>query len=134
MPPITKFEFKKRFYSSMPSLFHFRCRRNCQCAKLKKKAHNAETVELLPKKTSPLDIGSETKEIFWGLYARHEIHFGRVLVYNVICVTPVIWFFFMWVLHWGDPGDMQSASVPLMAMLSFLSIFWSLFIATLRAY
>jgi hypothetical protein len=132
MPPITKHEFKKRFYSCTPSFFHLRCYRNCECVKLRKKAHNREIIDLLPKKLTRLDIGSDKKEQFWGLYARQEIQFCRVLVYNVMCISPMGWFFFMWLFVWGHDGDLQGASAPLMVMMALLSMFWVIFVVSIK--
>lgn len=98
---------------------------------MKAKAHNRETIDLLPKKFSQLDLSADERKVFWGLYARQEISFFRVLVCNVICISPLVWFFFMWLFAWGHDGDQQNASVPLMAMLSLRSIFWTTFIASL---
>ncbi|KAF2442541.1 hypothetical protein P171DRAFT_364203 [Karstenula rhodostoma CBS 690.94] len=123
MPPITKHEFKKRHEASGKHGFHLRC--------IKKKAHNRNLIELLPRKVNQLDLSADERKLFWGLYARQEISFFRVLVYNVICISPLVWFFFMWLFAWGHAGDQQNASVPLMIMLSFLSIFWTTFIASL---
>jgi hypothetical protein len=105
--------------------------KQCPCARAKAKAHNRDIIELLPKKNSQLDMNADERIYFWGLYARQEISFFRVLVYNAICISPCIWFFFMWLFPWSHSGDQQNASVPLMTMLSFLSVFWTTFIASL---
>ena len=106
--------------------------KQCRCTRIKARAHNHEILELLPKKLSQLDVNSDHRQIFWGLYARQQIHFFRVLMYNVICITPMIWFFFMWLFVWGHDGDQQNASVPLMMMMALLSLFWAMFITSSR--
>jgi hypothetical protein len=132
MPPITKHEFKKRFYSCTPNPLHFRCYRDCKCSKLRKKAHNREIIDLLPKKLTRLNVASDRKEQFWGIYARQEIHFFRVLVYNTLCISPLVWFFFMWLFPWGHNGDLQGASAPLMVMMALLSMFWVVFVVSIK--
>ncbi|KAL5379796.1 hypothetical protein DPSP01_008266 [Paraphaeosphaeria sporulosa] len=131
IPPISKHEFKKRHEACGKQRFHIRCNKQCPCVKMKAKAHNRDIINLLPKRVAQLDLSADERKLFWGLYARQEISFFRVLVYNVICISPLVWFFFMWLFAWGHGGDQQNASVPLMTMLSFLSIFWTTFIASL---
>ncbi|KAF2679312.1 hypothetical protein K458DRAFT_314529 [Lentithecium fluviatile CBS 122367] len=133
MPPITEHEFNKRFYSCAPK-FHILCHKNCHCFKIQKQAHNREIINLLPKKLSQFDDQSDQRDLFWGLYARQQPLFWRVGVYNALCISPLVWFFFMWIFHWGHDGDMQNASVPLMIMMSLLSVFWATFMASLKSF
>lgn len=132
IPPITPHEFKKRYDFCAPQPFHFRHHRKCHCVRLKRQIHSREIISLLPRKLARLDELSDSRELFWGLYARQKIYFWRILVYNVVCISPLIWFFFMWLFRWGHDKDMQNASVPLMVMISLLSIFWATFITSLR--
>lgn len=131
IPPITPHEFKKRFDSCITHKLHLLCHKSCHCTHLKRKAHNAEIMDLLPKKLSHLDSGSDQREVFWGLYARQMILFRRILLYNVLCISPFMWFLLMWTLKW-EKGDFQNGSVLLMAMLSLLTLFWTTFIANLQ--
>jgi hypothetical protein len=136
MPPISEYEFNKRFYlSGMVGILHrhpFHRQSKCKCGKLKRKEYCRDVIELLPKKLSQLDESSEQREIFWGIYAQEAVSLMRVLLYNLFCAIPLFWFFFMWMFKWGHRGDLQDAAVPLSLMTGMLSIFWSTFLGSLR--
>lgn len=136
MPPISEHEFYTRFYLFNPSkLLHrhpFHRYSNCKCNKVKRKGHCGEILELLPKKLSQLDESSEQREFFWGIYAREVVCLWWVLFYNMLCMLPLMWFFFMWLFPWGHASDLQDASVPITMMIGMLSVFWSVFLGSLQ--
>ncbi|KAF2737011.1 hypothetical protein EJ04DRAFT_550830 [Polyplosphaeria fusca] len=136
IPPISSHEFKKRFDSCS---WQFFCRRHflqftksCHCFARTSKAHSRDVLHLLPKKLSQLDESSEQRMFFWGLYARQEISFLGILAYNIVCMSPMVWIFFMWCFVWEQKGDLQNASVPLGLMGAMLSLFWSTYLGSLR--
>jgi hypothetical protein len=137
MPPISEHEFHKRFYSSNPfKLFHghpFHRYSKYKCNKVNRKGHCREILELLPKKLSQLDESSDQREFFWGIYAREVVCLRWVLFYNIICMLPLMWFFFfMWIFQWGHTSDLQDASMPITMMIGLLSVFWSVFLGSLQ--
>ena len=134
--PCLPHEFKKRFYECSTWFAHsyvFFCSKKCKCIKIAAKSHNRELLHLLPKRMSPFDENSETRECFWGLYAKNDIKFFRVMVWNLVCMSPLLWFFFMRLFIWGPNWDMQNAVVPAMLALGLMSHFWCIFIALVRS-
>lgn len=136
MPPISEHEFYKRFYSSSPPrplhwhVLHSKTTR--KCTQFKRRGHCREIIELLPKKLSLLDEGGDQREFFWGMFAREVVCLRWVFFYNVICMLPLVWFFFMWIFRWGHASDLQDASVPVTMVLGMLSVFWSIFLGSLQ--
>jgi hypothetical protein len=127
IPPISEIEFRSRFYTcdnlNLPSYIHYlhKCYRlDSTCTKV---------LALLPKRTSRLDLDTNERTYFWGLYAREAPAVARVFFYTVVCIIPMILFFFMWLFGWKHAADLQNASVPLFATLALLSILWSIILS-----
>jgi hypothetical protein len=74
-----------------------------------------------------LEEGGSKTEDFWGLYAREEIAFRLVALYNVVILSPLLALFIGWV---RGSMDMQNASVPIMMVTGILSVFWACFLST----
>ncbi|KAF2874401.1 hypothetical protein BDV95DRAFT_604585 [Massariosphaeria phaeospora] len=136
IPRVTPHEFYTRFYSCTSWYTHFthffHRSKTCKCNKQKRKCHNRELLEFLPKKLSMLDERSDQREMFWGLYVRQAVCFRWILFYNLVCMLPLIWFFLMWMFVWGHDGDLQNAFMPMSIMLALLSVFWSTFLGSLN--
>jgi hypothetical protein len=81
---------------------------------------------------SQLDENSEERKSFWGIYAREIVCLRWVLFYNLVCMLPLLWFFFMWIFPWGHRSDLQDASVLITMMIGMLSVFWSTFLGSLQ--
>jgi hypothetical protein len=129
MPPITAHEFYQRFYSApckRKSLFHL----GHICNK-SDKGHCQEALWVLPKKLSKLDENNETRETFWGIYAREVICFRWIMFYNILCFLPSITFFIVSILKLGKSFDLQDPSVPFAMTAAMLSVFWSQLISSL---
>ena len=122
MPPITKHEFKRRFYACyqhcFPAIFNpfHQCWKPCQ--------HSLGAVDRLPKRVRPLELGGDAREIFWGLYVVEHICFYRVAAFHTIVIMPALVFWFLWLFYWGHSGDLQNASVPFLCALGIISLFW----------
>lgn len=130
IPEITPHEFRKGFYRGSSPFTHtyiFFCSKGCRCKKDTARGHNKEIMPLLPKRVSPFDENTEAREDFWGLYAKNQIKMLRVIVWNVSCISPMLWFFAMRIFVWGPKGDLQNAAVPATLALSLLSLFWAFF-------
>ncbi|KAL4899578.1 hypothetical protein BDW74DRAFT_108769 [Aspergillus multicolor] len=129
VPPITAHEFYTRFYSCYRSnawavhLFH-RCKKATGCS--------AGTLELLPKKRTPLEEHGDKRQPFWGIYAQEIVCFRWVVAYNVVCLLPMVIFLFLWMFPLGYKGDLQNAAVPFTMVAGMLTLFWSFFIGSIR--
>ncbi|KAK5713665.1 hypothetical protein LTR15_011365 [Elasticomyces elasticus] len=119
-PPISKHEFRKRFYNScnQPSSWH---RPWHSCKKFCTQGRQALTV--VPKRTRVLETGGDTREDFWGILAQERRYFAWVLGYFIMTLVPSIVFFFMWLFQWNHVNDLQNASVPLTMTLRLLAVF-----------
>ncbi|KAK1991768.1 hypothetical protein LX36DRAFT_589782 [Colletotrichum falcatum] len=124
IPPVTPHEFYKRFYACYdptPMLhFYHRCTRLA--------GHSGDVLDRFPKKKTELEEGGDGRETFWGIYARENVALARVLVYNFICITPTLVFFFAWLIPHGS-DEMQNAAVPVSVMVAMLSLFWGVFVS-----
>ncbi|OTB18043.1 hypothetical protein K445DRAFT_20507 [Daldinia sp. EC12] len=131
IPPVSEHEFRLRFYAChdprpQQSLLH----RYHKCKKFGCHTHNA--LHLFPKKKTRLEEAGDTREMFWGIYARERISFSWVLGYNLFCLLPMLAFFIAWILPRGRGADLQNPSIPLSIMMGMLSLFWSLFLSSLQ--
>ena len=136
MPPISEHEFYNRFYSTEPFKYlhphPFNRSGGCKHSKAQRRGHCREIIHLLPKKLSQLDENSDQREFFWGMYAQEVVCLRWLLFWNVICISPLLWFFFMWLFRWGHSGDLQDASVPVTMVMGMLSLLWSAFLGSLK--
>jgi len=123
VPPIDSHEFNRKFnacYQPRPHLHWYnRCRSPC---------HSRLVLNLFPQRYHRLVEQGDNREEFWGLYVVERFSFFRVLAYNICCMLPSIVFFFMWLFTWKHPGDLQNASVPIMATITALTVFWGFLI------
>jgi hypothetical protein len=129
IPPIPRHEFYKRFYArealNWPCLTWLS--RHCPS-----KGHCSEALSLLPRKVSILDENSDSRESFWGIYAREEVCISWVLLYNFVCLVPPLIFLVLWLFRGSSEKDMQDSSVPFTLVLGMASVFWSVFLSSLQ--
>lgn len=124
MPPIRPHEFKKRYYwcygrcipalFGVPNPFH-KCKKRCYSC--------PDAVNLVPKRTLPLETSGDAREEFWGLYAREVISAKRVAVYMLFILVAPFVFWLLWLFNWGHSGDLQNASVPFLCTLGLSGLF-----------
>ena len=121
MPPIKPEEFKCRFYACYRGgnkHHHFfpKCRRPCR--------DKQDALNRIPKRDRDVIEDGDNREIFWGLVAVEQISFFMVAMYHSVILAPCLTFWMIWLFAWHHPGDLQNASVPLLAVLPLLSLFW----------
>ncbi|KAL3428893.1 hypothetical protein BDV09DRAFT_201144 [Aspergillus tetrazonus] len=130
VPPITDHEFNSRFYdcycSNKRGLLHFF--HPCK----KASGHSCDALQLLPKKKTRLEKHGDKRQTFWGIYAQEIVCFRWVVAYHVVCLLPMVVFFFLWMFPLGYKGDLQDAAIPLTLVLGMLTLFWSLFLGSIR--
>ncbi|KAL7937133.1 hypothetical protein V8C35DRAFT_294818 [Trichoderma chlorosporum] len=119
-PPVSRHEFKHHFYE---------CRKRNINTLVQSRS---ELLDRLPKKLTELEEGGDKREIFWGIYARERISLLWVLLYNILCLLPMIGFFIAWISPLGRGTDLQNPSIPISMMISMLSLFWSVFLSSLQ--
>jgi hypothetical protein len=120
VPPISEHEFYMRFYAcrqpgSLDPLLPYK-RPAC--------AQTSDALSLLPKKKSALVEGGDSREIFWGICARELISVTWVMLYNFVCILPMLIFLIMWLLSFGPAASLQDALSPLVLMGTLLALFW----------
>ncbi|KAI2618533.1 hypothetical protein GGR54DRAFT_640658 [Hypoxylon sp. NC1633] len=127
IPPISEHEFRKRFYTchTPRPLRHW-------YHKCKAMGHSYEILKFFPKKKSELEESGDTRQEFWGIYAREMISLRRVLFYNFVSILPMLVFFMIWILPTSLGTDLQNPSVPFTMMIGMLSLFWSIFLSSLQ--
>ena len=124
MPPISEHEFRRRFYTCyyrcslwkamLLNAFH-RCSTGCK---------QAGVLSRIPKKTWRLEENGDAREFFWGILAVEGISFLMVSIYHLLILIPGLVFWFLWLFYWGHSGDLQNASIPFLALLACLPLFW----------
>lgn len=124
MPPITEHEFRRRFYA---------CYNRCSMSKIiflsafhryNRVCRQSQVLSRIPKKTWRLEANGDSREIFWGILAIEEISFLVVSIYHFLILVPGFIFWFLWLFFWDHGGDLQNASVPFLALLACLPLFW----------
>jgi hypothetical protein len=85
----------------------------------------------LPQKLKKFDKLGTKRESFWGIYAQERICLRWVLFWNAVCISPGVVFFFLWLFELGGVTDLQTAGVPITTILSCLTLFWTLFAASI---
>ncbi|KAK8023897.1 hypothetical protein PG993_011963 [Apiospora rasikravindrae] len=128
VPPISKHEFYRRFYTCFETTKRYHLHHTCKLLR----GHSDDVLHRLPKRTQKLELGGDKRERFWGLYAREAVSLQKVLLYNAVCMLPVLAFFFAWLFGISETTDLQGASVPVGMMAALLSLFWSLFLSSLQ--
>lgn len=61
------------------------------------RGHSHNVLQRLPRRTQELESGGDKRERFWGHHAREAVSLQQVLMYKLICIFPVLAFFFAWV-------------------------------------
>jgi hypothetical protein len=87
-------------------------------------------LERIPKRKCRLQLTDNQPEEAWGLKAHYTPHFLLVLVYHCLVFVSTFAFWAWWLFV--HPDDLQNASVPFMAAVAIVSMFWSS-VATLKA-
>lgn len=126
-PPLTRDEFKKRYYSCYKgkrrnSHFIVSCRKKCR--------NKNDALEKVPKRDREVNEEGDSREFFWGLRAAEEIQFIIVSIYIALVFVTVFVFWALWLTTMDHPGDLQNASVPFTTAMGLLSIF--VFLLSLR--
>jgi hypothetical protein len=129
IPPLCEHEFEKRFYAchhpKSTLYWYHKCRRL--------RAQSRDVLMVLPQKKTRLEEGGDAREDFWGLYARERVSLCMVLLYNFVCIFPLLVFFVARIAPFGLGGDWQSPAVPMSTMIAMLSLFWSVYFASLQS-
>ena len=72
----------------------------------------------MPKKKHEICLDSGHSEIFWGLLAVERRSTAYLLAYCVLCNSPGIIFFFLWLFQWKHAADLQDGAIPIQLSLS----------------
>jgi hypothetical protein len=59
----------------------------------------------------------------WGLLAVERVALYRIMAYHIAILAGTFVFWGWWLR--SHPDDLQNASVPLMASISLLALFWT---------
>lgn len=121
-PPITRHEFKRRFYGC------FKCGswHKCKSAKCQRRCRPKGTaLERIPKRDRRLMEDGSDREIYWGILAVETHSFIRVLMYHVLFLLGPLMFWGLWLSVMKHSADLQNASLPLTVFVGFLSVFWA---------
>jgi hypothetical protein len=144
-PPISTEEFYERFYASNGTGF---LRKLSLSLKEPRKgtakdpergstlnsSGRLDRLVYLPQKLSKFYKSDETLEGFWNLVAKEKISFLWVVVWNLVCVSPGLIFFFLYVFKFSHARDLQTAAIPVTMILANLTLFWMLFLASLSGH
>lgn len=85
----------------------------------------SDVVKILPKRKSRLDEGLYKRETFWGLYAIEVAAFRRVICWVCLCLLLPLCF-----VVWGLKKHNQFTFNPIMAIVSFTGVIFSMYIGT----
>jgi hypothetical protein len=124
-PPISMHEFYYRFHAChdrcLASRFSiFRPMHKCR----RPYSHARGAVEKIPKKTLRVEEEGDCRSFFWGLCAVEKLSFYMVAIYHALVILSCLLFWFLWLFPWGHSSDLQNASVPLLAALGLIQLFW----------
>lgn len=117
LPPISRHEFRKRFYQSIRAKSASSPGKTCcrtKCA-----------LQRIPKRDIEVTESGDERDLFWGLLAIDEISFIFVMFYFFVLIAPTLSFWIYW-MKTGHATDLQNASVPFFAAIGGLSLFWFL--------
>lgn len=128
--PISPDEFRLRFYECYRGgekrhRHHFR---NCR----KQARPKRDCVDLIPKRRSNVVEDSDETDRFWGLLAVEYPAFWIVATYQVLFITGPFVFWILWLSVFGQKGDWQNASVPVLVALGLMTVFWFPFLHSSR--
>lgn len=76
---------------------------------------------MIPKRIRKFE--KDEKSPIWGVQTTFAVSFSRIVAYHCVMVIGPFIFWAWWLSQ--HPGDLQSASVPLVIFLGALSLFWS---------
>ncbi len=119
-PPITPHEFEMALASSSP------CGNSCMFAPFHDCAeplYGKDALDTIPKRKTPLAVGTFGREHAWGIQAQHSISVTHVVLYHFLIIAGILGFWGWWQAR--HPSDVQSAAVPVTTMLGLFSLFWS---------
>ncbi|KAM3413956.1 hypothetical protein BST61_g10625 [Cercospora zeina] len=129
--PIAEGEFRDFFYGKIKDInMNSRSWRLFRRQQLLGTIPNTGAVSLLPKKLRELHMSDGSRQPLWGLYAVERRSFIRVVAYFVLCNSPGLTFFFLWLFRWGHAGDLQNGTVPVQLSLSLTVGFVALIYGT----
>lgn len=123
--PICEGEFRRYYYNPPEDSYSPRMlwRFEQQARLLDNLKSDTRYIAVLPKKIKELNMRDGNREVFWGLYAVEEVGFLWFVGYTLLCVSPGVIFFFLWLLQWQHASDLQNAVVPLALTFTFLALF-----------
>ena len=116
--PITKAEFRDRFYTYCDKCCHRWHQR--QMSRWLPGLYDREAIKALPKRKRKiaLEMQDSKRELFWGLLVREQRSSAILFTYICLFNLPGYIFFFLWLFQGGHGSDLQNASVPPMVSLS----------------
>ena len=65
------------------------------------------------------------EEVAFGIEADYMVCFKRLAIYHLLLIIGPVIFWGVWM--WKHPGDWQNASVPLLAVIALMTVFWFMF-------
>jgi hypothetical protein len=83
-------------------------------------------LDRIPKRSERRQLEAPGQEDAWGLHAIEYISAVRVVIYHFLIFTGPLVFWGLWLWYWGHDSDLQNASIPFLAVISLLSMFWAL--------
>ncbi|KAJ4387625.1 hypothetical protein N0V93_008222 [Gnomoniopsis smithogilvyi] len=83
-----------------------------------------EMLDNMPKRDREVLLNAQFQNVenIWGLVAREQRSFMRVIIYVFLSLVPSMWFFFAWVFELGHVNDLQNAVVPVTMSMTALSM------------
>lgn len=79
-------------------------------------------IKKLPKLKGTSDPLADVNELAFGLEADYMLSFRILAAYHILTIVPAFAFWGYWMTR--RPGDLQNASVPLLTVLSLITVFW----------
>lgn len=80
-------------------------------------------LQRIPKRDIEVTEQGDERDLFWGLLAVDEISFVFVACYHFVLLMPALGFWTYWMAT-GHAADLQNATVPFLAAIGCLSLFW----------
>lgn len=78
---------------------------------------------MIPKRKENFHIEQDTNEsIAFGIRADYVLSLGYLFFYHLVTVVPAFVFWAWWIAR--NPGDWQTASVPLATTLALITVIW----------
>lgn len=124
-PPVSSRQSHRRIYhcykgGKRHNHFFRPCKQKCSDAK--------DALLRIPKRKERVaeKVDEDKENILWGLQAIEGISFVRICLCHAVFVSCPFIFWGLWLTIMGHEGDLQNASIPFLAVLGILSIFWFL--------